>query len=113
MPHILCFGSLRQHSSKGYNFERLGLQKYIRDVMLKGYVLHDLGAYPAVCKGAGTVKAELHEVSAATHTRIRKMELSAGYDEAMVPVDNVQAALYIMTPDQLAHYPKVPSGDWA
>lgn len=113
MPHLLVFGSLRKTSKRGYNYQRLGPQRHIRDVMLEGYTLHDLGPYPAVCVGPDTIKAELHEVDDKTHQRIRAMELGASYAEDTVQIDGTDAYIYTMPKERLARYPKVESGDWA
>ncbi len=113
MKSILVYGTLRAKSKRNPNFGRWGKQVWRKDLTLKGYVLHDLRYYPALCAGEGSVRAELHEVSNQTHVRLRNMELSAGYQEIILPIDGIDAALYVMTPEQLTHHPRIESGDWA
>lgn len=117
MKHILVFGSLRQHSKRGYNFDRFGKgsQKFVKNVTLNGYDMFDLGAYPAIAEGKGTIKAELHTVTDEAFARIQRMEAGAGYGEKTEKIDGVEATIFTMTPAQLQAYraPKpYPSGDW-
>lgn len=115
MKYMLSFGSLRKtNGEKGYNFDRFGkgTQKYIKDVVLNGWEMRDLTYYPAICKGAGTIKCELQEVEDAAFSRIQSMEKGAGYSETELDVDGVKATIFFMDAKRLQHYPIVESGDW-
>lgn len=115
MNYMLVFGSLRQKSPKGYNFNRFGGQVFIKDVELDGFEMYSLGAYPAICVGNGSIKCELHTVSDSAFANIRHMEKGAGYEEKIINLENgIKATLFIMDKKQLLHYdcPRVKSGDW-
>jgi gamma-glutamylcyclotransferase (GGCT)/AIG2-like uncharacterized protein YtfP len=112
MKHILVFGSLRQHSKRGYNFDRFSGQKFIRNIELDGFEMYDLGSFPAICRGQGKIKAELHSVEDVAAERIERMEIGAGYKSIPIDIDNIKASIYIMDKERLQGYPKVESGDW-
>lgn len=118
MHYIIVFGSLRKHSSRGYNFNRCGRQEYIKTLKLKGFDLYDLGPYPAVCRGDGILTCELHEVDDATFRRIDRMEIGAGYTAVKVAVEHnmekVEATIYTWPESALVgSYDQVESGDWS
>ena len=112
MKYIIVFGSLRKNSERGYNFNRFGGQRHIKDIVLKGYDMHNLGYYPAITPGSGIIKAELHEIEDAAFESIQRMEKGAGYDETTVEIDGKSATIFTMKPDMLQDYPKVAFGDW-
>lgn len=113
--YALFYGSLRQNSRRGHNFNRFAGQTYIRDVWLEGWDMVSLagGSYPAICKGAGKVKFELHTVVKDSFADIRALELGAGYREEVVTLDDgTKATLFHIAPERLAGRPRVESGDW-
>ena len=114
MKHVLVFGSLRQKSKRGYNFNRFGGQAYVKDVTLNGFEMYDLGAYPTICEGNGQIKCELHTVEDAPFERIQRMEAGAGYTEKTIQVDGVQASIFVWDKKTIERYgvPRVESGDW-
>lgn len=116
--HLLVFGSLRQTSKRGFNFDRFGkgTQRHIKTLTLNGYDMHSLGAYPAICPGDGSIKVELHEVEDGAAERIERMEIGAGYTGIQVPVEHegqtIQSTIYTWPKDRLVARPKVETGDW-
>jgi gamma-glutamylcyclotransferase (GGCT)/AIG2-like uncharacterized protein YtfP len=112
--YMLFFGSLRKNSKRGYNFDRFGKgsQKYIKDIELSGYEMYSLTYYPAICKGNGKVKFELHKVDNHAAEMINGMELGAGYTPVKINVDNIEATFYMMDKEKLKGREKVESGDW-
>lgn len=110
----LFFGSLRLHSKRGYNHDRFGdgTQRYIRTLTIDGYDLYSLGAYPAICPGAGKVVCELHEVEGRAFRGIQAMERGAGYTEATIDLPEGAATIFTYDPNHLMGCPKVASGDW-
>jgi gamma-glutamylcyclotransferase (GGCT)/AIG2-like uncharacterized protein YtfP len=112
---IVVFGSLRQNSKRGYNCHRCGEQLFVKPVTLSGYDMFDLGAYPAIAEGEGTIQAELHLVDDKTIARIRSMEAGAGYTEKIIDIDGLPATIFLMSPQILKEYgeiKKYESGDW-
>lgn len=117
MKYCLMYGSLRRYSKRGYNFNRFsnyGEQIYIKDLTLNGFEMYDLGAYPAICKGNGKIKTELHSVTDEVYMMISYMETNAGYQESFVDLgDGIIASLFTMRKENLVKMKKVNSGDWA
>lgn len=116
MKHLF-YGSLRRGSegSKGektYNYGRFSGQEFIKTIKLDGYQMYNLGTYPAVTKGKGTITVELQEVDESSAQRIRWMELGAGYTAVKIPVDNEEATMYIYEENLDGRYPQIKSGNW-
>ena len=115
---MLFFGSLRQHSKRGYNFNRFSGQTYLKDYHLDGFEMYEVagGAYPAVCEGSGEIKVELHSVEDNAANYIEKMELGAGYTPKKISVyyndEKVDATMYVWPKERLTGKPLVKSGDW-
>lgn len=112
--YILVFGSLRKNSKRGFNYNRFGGQTYLRDITLAGFEMFNLGAYPAICEGNGTIKAELHAVTDEAYNLICRMEAGAGYDKLELNVDGKKATIFTMTKQMMQQFgvKKVASGDW-
>ena len=112
--YMLSFGSLRQHSKRGYNFQRFGGQEYIETIVLDGYEMFDLGSYPTVCVGNGLITCELHSVSDDAWKRICSMEKGAGYQEKIVKVGDIDATIFVWDKAEIERYnlPKVANGNW-
>lgn len=112
--HILVFGSLREKSKRGYNFNRFGGQEFVKPVTLNGFEMYDLGAYPTICEGEGSIQCELHTVEPDAFKNIQRMEKGAGYEEKTVDVDGVQATIFVWDKKQIERYglKRVDSGDW-
>lgn len=112
--NMLVFGSLREHSKRGYNFNRFGGQKFVKAVTLNGFEMYSLGGYPTICDGDGTIQAELHIVEDSPFQSIQRMEKGAGYVEKIVNVDGVEATIFVWNKNKIEQYelPRVESGDW-
>lgn len=113
MKNLLVFGSLRKTSKRGYNYQRFGGQNFIKKLTLDGFEMYSLGAYPAICKGEGKIKCELHEVEDVAAERIERMEIGAGYTPVNINLEkNVTATIYTWPKDKLKGCVKVQDGDW-
>lgn len=110
--YLLVFGSLRKNSKRGYNFNRFGGQTFLKEVDLDGFKMVSLGPYPAIYKGEGKIKCELHKVAAQAYKNIYRMELGAGYEELTLDLDNIKASIFVMDKNRLENYPVVKNGDW-
>ena len=115
MQYILVFGSLRLKSNRGFNYGRCGQQVFIKQIKLQGFELYDLGSYPTVCAGEGTITAELHGVDETTFLRIKNMENSAGYQERLINIDGIDATIFVWEKKDIIKLKldKVESGDWS
>ena len=118
MKYLLVFGSLRKNSKRGYNYDRFGKgsQKYIKDVELNDFEMYNLGSYPAICKGKGKIKCELHEVEDTAAHSIERMEIGSGYDGMTIKTQLedkiIDATIYTWPKERLTRFPKVESGNW-
>lgn len=114
MNYLLVFGSLRKNSDRGFNHNRFGGQTYIKDVILDGFEMYSLGPYPAICKGQGKIKCELHSVTDPAFECILEMESGAGYDRLDLPVEDKIATIFVMNSKILksARLQRVQDGDW-
>lgn len=116
MKHLLVFGSLRQNSKRGYNFNRFGGQEYIKDIELNGFEMYNLGSYPAICEGEGKIKCELHSVKEEAANYIERMEIGAGYTGKTIKTELngqiVDATIYTWPKSRLQKYNRIESGNW-
>jgi len=107
---ILVYGSLREGE---YNFDRIkdaygkaSIRK-VGEKEVDGFQMHNLGFYPAIKKGEGTIKCDILEVSEKAALFIDSMEVGAGYIKT--EVDGLP--IYEMNRN-VSNYPLVKSGDW-
>ena len=113
MRYLLVFGSLRKKSKRGYNFNRFGGQKFLRNVTLDGFEMYSLSSYPAVCRGEGKIKCELHSVEKEAAEYIEGMEIGAGYSPEKIKLKNgIEATIYTWPKERLYLFPRVANGDW-
>lgn len=111
--YILVFGSLRKHSKRGFNYQRFGEQIFIKEVILNGFEMYSLTHYPAIKRGEGRIKAELHLVSEEIFRMINAMEVNAGYTPIVLNVEKRNAVIYLMDIDfKKRGFERVESGDW-
>lgn len=106
MPRLFVYGSLKRGC---YNHDAFGFgdtAHFVGDGTLTGARLYDLGAYPCMVlvEDLGeVVHGELYALEdSALFTRIRAMELGAGYREVTVSVNGESASTYV--------YDEAPSG---
>lgn len=117
---LLVYGTLRQKTDRNYNFGRFGAQVLLGDMWLNGYMMMNLGSYPAAVKGLGQIFCEIHQVSDKTFEHITRMEEGAGYDTHeheldIVGIGKVTASMYAMPKAIIDHYRgvnRIRSGDW-
>ena len=111
MKYLLVYGSLKRN---GFNYNRFSGQNYIKDVLLEGFDMYDLGSYPAVCKGNGIIKCELHSIEEKSFKQIQNMEKWAGYEELTFPVKGItkEVSVFIMPKENLVNCKKIECGNW-
>ena len=116
---VAVYGTLKQ----GFGNHRL-LQHCTKvgTVDLEGWDMYSLGGFPAVCKGNGTILAEVYEVEdLATMVALDRLEGYRAKDEASsfylrrtVDTPFGDAYMYMMEPNDsyLSGRPKIADGDW-
>lgn len=112
--YLLCFGTLKKNCKNGYNYQRFGGQEFVKDFILKGYKMVNLGYYPAIYKDNtdSTIQCEFHEVDKDSMDYIRRMERGAGYDEEIINVDGQDASLFVMNKSKIDKYEHIDTGNW-
>jgi gamma-glutamylcyclotransferase (GGCT)/AIG2-like uncharacterized protein YtfP len=81
MHTIAVYGSLKKGR---YNHHLLETAKFLGNTTVRG-TLYSMGSYPALVEeGDNSYPAEVYEVDDEFYTRIRGMELGAGYKEVEV-----------------------------
>lgn len=69
--HVFVYGTLmKNHRNHGYLKE----STYIGDGMIEGYQMYDLGRYPGIVEGKGTVLGEVYQVTEETEKRLDYLE---------------------------------------
>lgn len=105
MRNLAVYGTLRKGQS---NYRYLDNPKYIKTIELKGYIMLDFEAYPAVIFTGDSHKitVDLIQVTSKDFRRIKNMELRAGYklDYCVIGYD-----LY---PIYVYNLEIIESGDW-
>lgn len=104
---IAVYGSLREHE---YNHTLLKQQTKLSTERVKGFLMYDLGPFPAVVKGDGEITVELYSVTLPTFERIHSMEVGAGYQIEYIETSKGRAMMYIF---ESILPPLVESGDWS
>jgi len=89
MHKIATYGTLR----KGMYNNRYFDMRFIETTTIDDFKLYDLGPYPAVVEGNGTIVVDIFEVDDNTKRAIDGMELGAGYNIKTLTI-NTPGALY-------------------
>lgn len=105
---IITYGSLRKGM---YNYEALkdGIE-YIDTTTIKGFRLHDYGAYPFAVEGEGEMVVDILEVEEEMYEAIKRMELGAGYIEKEITIGDTTGYIYLFR--QPTNNRIVEHGDW-
>lgn len=117
MKRIAVYGSLRKGD---YNYDRcIPEAELVTQTILQGWNMYDLGSYPCVSMGNGSIVIDIYDVTEDEYDRVEAMELGAGYSKVTIKGDrHGEATLFYMTNQRLAQYErfetlkKVESGDW-
>jgi gamma-glutamylcyclotransferase (GGCT)/AIG2-like uncharacterized protein YtfP len=104
------FGTLRK-GGRWWEVYKEGL-KYIKTVKIDGFKMFDVGSYPAVIRGEGSIVAEVFDVEEATGRSIDRMEIGAGYSIGKVDIDGEECSIYLQEPEQVEGLKHIESGDY-
>jgi len=114
MNNIFVFGTLKKgfYNHTRFNFDKN--TKFIKDVELAGYKMHDLGQYPCIKKTGAPgdiIHGEIYTyLDKDTQGIISRMESSAGYAPETVTIDGIEAVVYIYMGKRTS--PVIKSGKW-
>jgi gamma-glutamylcyclotransferase (GGCT)/AIG2-like uncharacterized protein YtfP len=110
--HFFAYGTLRRFESNYYDLALDKDSNYLYTCKLQGFDMYDLGGYPGVVEGQGTIIGDLFEAhNLAVLTRICFLEVGDGYMEKKVSVLNTEAIIYIL--ESLPEDSKpIETGNW-
>jgi gamma-glutamylcyclotransferase (GGCT)/AIG2-like uncharacterized protein YtfP len=112
--YLFVYGTLKRGGSRHWilqNFPLLGLAK------AKGFVLYDLGPYPAMVPGAGVVYGEVYEVSEEALQALDWVEsVPVLYRRELIEVVfedgfSLKAWAYIYN-GNVKGFPRIEDGEW-
>lgn len=115
---IAVYGSLRKDE---YNYIRF-LNEYgdrefsiiKENINIKGYNLYDLGPYPAICKGEGSLTVDILRVSPYVLQSLDQMEIGAGYTKETTNVEGFgEVIIYTFPENSFPEARQVKSGNWS
>jgi gamma-glutamylcyclotransferase (GGCT)/AIG2-like uncharacterized protein YtfP len=99
----------------GRNHAKLAPARFVAQAeTAPGWELRHLGRYPAMARGAGTVKGEVWHVQAALLAELDAFEeVPALYERATISlVDGSSAEAWIMPAERVAAWPRIAGGAW-
>lgn len=109
---MAVYGSLRKWC---FNYDNFHLDEEavpLGNATIAGFDLFDLGRYPGIAHGEGSVFFEVYKVSAKTAASIRRMELSSNYTEETIDTPFGKATVYVRKAGSFDPKRKVESGNW-
>ncbi len=69
--YVFVYGTLmKNHRNHGYLKDAI----YIGDGVIDGYQMYDLGAYPGIVEGTGSVQGEVYQVTTEIEKRLDYLE---------------------------------------
>jgi len=106
---IIVYGSLRR---KQGNSHWMTNAQWLGEHVLTGYEMYDLGHYPAVIPGEGTIDCEVYRIDASILAELDELKSNAkDYQRELVSTPFGSAWLYIYrySVDGLK---RIPHGNW-
>ena len=61
--YVLVYGSLRERMYNHRLIERIGKKLIANNIVIEGYTMKDLGAFPGIIKGDNKILCELYETT--------------------------------------------------
>ena len=106
---IIVYGSLRR---KQGNSHWMTNAQWLGDYQVEGYELYNLGHYPGLIPGEGTIEGEVYRIDATTLGELDALRTKGGeYKRQLVSTPYGSAWMYIYQ-RSVAGRPQIPSGDW-
>jgi len=106
---IIVYGSLRR---KQGNSHWMTNAQWLGEHQIKGFDLYNLGLYPGVVEGEGTVLGEVYRIDASTLGELDALRCKNGeYKRQLIQTPYGSAWLYVYQ-RSVAGRPHIASGDW-
>lgn len=106
---IIVYGSLRR---KQGNSHWMTNAQWLGDHQVEGYELYNLGHYPGVIPGEGTIEGEVYRIDAMTLGELDALRTKGGeYKRQLVSTPYGSAWMYIYQ-RSVAGRQQIPSGNW-
>jgi gamma-glutamylcyclotransferase (GGCT)/AIG2-like uncharacterized protein YtfP len=116
------YGTLRQ-KERAHN--KLGLSKFVEEVRVDGFDMYNLGGFPGIIKGKGSIVGETYELPEGVEGEavLGLLDYYEGYfpdrpDRSAyvreeIDVNGKPTFVYVLNNDKTRDwYKPVPSGDW-
>ena len=113
MINVLVYGTLRH--GMGNNDYFLDRSKPLRTLRISGFVMKDLGAFPAIHEGDGEITVEYFRIDKATLAELDRLEGHPVFYRRIEVVVNelgISAYIYVMSADRIDGRKTISSGDW-
>jgi len=111
--YAAVYGSLRKGFSNHYLLQE---SRLLHTMRVPGFTMYDLGAFPAVTEGKGSITVEVYEITRETFKRLDRLEGYPNfYTRRKIHIKvGLKAWIYFVNPDSqfLSHPRIVESGDW-
>jgi gamma-glutamylcyclotransferase (GGCT)/AIG2-like uncharacterized protein YtfP len=115
---LLVYGTLRDGGALHDGYIGRGVKPQMT-IDLEGWDMYDLGSYPYIAQGEGTIKAELYDITPSRVIETARMEMGAGYSVAEVETPLGKAPIFYYDEQRhtrarkgLRDIGKIESGDW-
>ena len=110
---VAVYGTLK----KGFrNHHFLENSEYIKSERIKGFDMYDVGDYPGIVKGKGSITVELYKVDQLTESNIDWLEHYQDntfdlYKKQPIKTSEGTAFIYVYNLD-VSNYPLIKSGNY-
>ena len=96
--YVLVYGSLRERMYNHRLIERIGKKLIANNIVIEGYTMKDLGAFPGIVKGDNKILCELYETT--KEDIERSFDRLEGYDR-LNPKRSFYIREYIDLPNKI------------
>lgn len=106
---IIVYGSLRRNQG---NSHWMTNGQWLGDHVISGFELYDLGHYPAVIPGVGTVYCEVYRIDSSTLAELDALRTKSGeYKRALIATPYGGAWMYVYQ-RPVEGLRQLKGGDW-
>ena len=113
---MFVYGTLRKQECREHEMRKISLES--KDISIRAK-MYDIGAFPAIAMGDGTVHGEIHKIKAEQHSfdvldcieNFNRYDESSLYHRILINSSEGMCWTYVWN-GSTANYKTIPSGDW-
>lgn len=113
---MFVYGTLRKQECREHEMRKISLES--KDISIRAK-MYDIGAFPAIAMGDGTVKGEIHKIKAEQHSfdvldcieNFNRYDESSLYHRILINSGEGMCWTYVWN-GSTANYKTISSGDW-